>query len=128
MRVVGGSFTSLSHVTASDVATLVLGEPPDQAPGTTWDIFVDVLLEEAGFTRLGALRTKAVANRLAPQRVVGYAVCPGARGWRVVVGNGVASSRADVYIVAGGTSFAHAVGVYPNDPIGTLPDASAIPW
>lgn len=127
MRVIGGSFTQLSHLTTSDIVAIVLGEPPDQPGGTTWDIYVDVLLEEAGFSRIGALRTKTVSLRLAPQRVIGCAVCPGARGWRISIGNAVPSSRADVYITAGGAA-PLAVGVYPNDPAATALDAVVIPW
>lgn len=129
MRVIGGASTSLSFPVATEVVAIVLSEPADQPPGTRWEVFVDVLLEEAGYCRLGAVETKPVANRLAPQRVVAFAACPGARGWRVLVGNPDRASQAEVFLAGKpGVDAGMKLGVYPNDPSALYTDAEPIPW
>ena len=130
MRVIGGSSTSLSFATPAEVVAIVLGESlHDQPPGTTWEVFVDVILEEAGYSRLGALRTRPVSGRLAPPRVIGFAACPGARGWRVLVGNAVPGSVAEVFLAGrSGSEAGTMLGVYPNDPLALNTDAESIPW
>lgn len=134
MRIVGGTFTSVASPTEADAVVLVLGEPPDQPVGATWDLYVDVLLDDAGWSRLGAVRTRPVALRTAPHRVVAFAACPAARSWRASIGSTFANARAELFICGRPASgLAWMIGVWPNDPMykatdGYTPDADFIQW
>lgn len=134
MRIIGGSVTSVSNLVDAEAVAIVLGEPPDQPAGVHWELYVDVLLEEAGFTRLGAVRTRPVAHRTAPNRVIAYAACPGAKGWRVSIGTDNANARAELFICGRERSgLAWMIGVWPNDPMyksldAYTPDADFIQW
>lgn len=110
MRVSGGTQSSVILAEAGETIAIVLSEPADQAAGTIWEIYVDAKLEEAGFVRVGAMNTDPVAWRKAPARVVALAMCPGARAWRVIIGNAVPGTTAEIFMAAGSSPMSPANG------------------
>jgi hypothetical protein len=64
----------------ADAIAIALSEP--DAQGVSWqlDIYAQT---DVGKTFVGTILTVARTNSLFGSRVVGYAVCPGARGWTI---------------------------------------------
>lgn len=101
MRISGGAFTSTVLPDVGESLAIVLSEPLDQPNATKWEIYVDAKLEEAGYVRIGAMQTDMVSVRNAPARVVATAMCPGAQGWRVLIGNDKPGTTAEIFLAAG---------------------------
>lgn len=94
---------------------------------TTWLLTVHVHLAQ-GWWHLGYFVTNTVAVDGAAARVVGFASCPGARGWKVVARNatsvGNVSFDAELFIQAGlccGGGSPYGVFIPPPPGTGRVP-------
>jgi hypothetical protein len=78
-----------------DVLSIHLSQQADS--GAVWTIRVRVQIAQ-GWFRLGQFVTNTVATDGAPARVVGFASCPGARGWALEVSCPTDAEIADLVI------------------------------
>ncbi len=67
-------------------------EDPSPANVTKWRVEVYVHLSQ-GWWFLGWFITNTIASDNSPARIVGFASCPGARGWKCVVRNAFPSTN-----------------------------------
>jgi hypothetical protein len=72
-------------------------EPASVAP---WTFKVYVHLPQGEFF-IGAFTSNTAATDGAPARIVGFASCPGAKGWKLVVSCPTVNETAEVFIQSG---------------------------
>ena len=78
-----------------DVLSIHLSQEADSA--AVWTIRVRVQIAQ-GWFRLGQFTTNTVAIDGAPARTVGFAACPGARGWAVEASCATDGEKADLLL------------------------------
>lgn len=81
MQIHIGQNSSYQIAERADAIAITLDEGTTTAPAT-WQLDVYVQSDE-GKSYLGTLNTVAAANSPRLARVIGYAVCPGARAWMI---------------------------------------------
>lgn len=101
MQIIGGSDLSQdvileqSRELLGDYLSIHLSQPA--ASVAVWKLVVFVLTSQ-GEMALGSFSTTAPGGLQPAARVVGFAFCPGATGWKVVASSSTADDIADLFL------------------------------